>query len=796
MKYFLLFFILIFSCTPSEPIEVQGCLDNTACNHNPEANEDDGSCVYEPDMCGTCDNDPSNDCVEDCTGTLGGNTLDSVCAACFSNEGTYDCDGNCCIDNLIYDIEFSFQTSESCLEMDNCEICDSDPENDCSQDCTGVWGGSHQADDIGFTIIQYGNQEYERYCGDLYVLQQFLDANDFSITQSAQNETAFHSWDLNLDGVIDLVEFGEQEWEDGRLIYLKVDIPIIITADIGNLVELKELILETSGLTAIPETIGNLHNLEFLTITSNPIDLFPESISDLTNLEELIISNNNLSNLPENIGNLANLRRLEASTNQLDMVPNSIGSLNNLNYLFLEDNQINILPNTFGNLSNLIELRLQKNQLEELPESFGVFGALLQLSLNDNQLSTLPDNLGGMSSLKNLRLNDNNLVSIPTSIGSLENLEEFWLQRNQIVTLPDEIGELNSIIKLFINYNLLDSIPESIGNLESLQELTLDNNTLIKLPESLCDQQNDGTFIDGLVSFSVNNNKICSGSYPICLEEMVNSGSQECEGCPPHYFFINGYCAYESDYNILQNFLDLNSESQSLPANTGIPYDASECVNTDWWNGGKLVEITFQHKELTSIIPDNFGELDKLEILRLTGNELAGEIPDEIINLENLKILKLNSNNLSGNIPENIGSLSNIDTLWLTDNNLTGEIPASITNLSELQYLGLEENNLDGVIPENIGAMDSLKYLYIDNNHLFGEIPQNIGNLSNLRRLYLYNNYITGQVPESMCTIYSINENFQLRLHNNQLCPGSIGYPTCIPENHIGLQDTIGCSNK
>ena len=109
---------------------------------------------------------------------------------------------------------------------------------------------------------------------------------------------------------------------------------------------------------------------------------------------------------------------------------------------------------------------------------------------------------------------------------------------------------------------------------------------------------------------------------------------------------VEGYCAWEADYNILQNFLDINPESQSLPAQTGIPNAASDCVNEDWWHGGRLVEITFEHKQLTSTIPENIGDLNKLEILRLTGNELIGEIPDNITNLNNLNILQLNSNDL------------------------------------------------------------------------------------------------------------------------------------------------------
>jgi len=277
-------------------------------------------------------------------------------------------------------------------------------------------------------------------------------------------------------------------------------------------------------------------------------------------------------------------------------------------------------------------------------------------------------------------------------------------------------------------------------------------------------------------------------------------GSQTCEECPPHFFKAGSpeVCVYESDYNILQNFLDSNPYSQSLPAQTGIPSSASHCVNDQWWDEGRLVEISFQHKQLTSIIPESFGLLDKLEILRLTDNHLIGEIPDGITNLTNLKILKLSSNSLSGSIPENFGALSNLDSLYLSYNNFTGEIPTSITEIDSLTYLALDNNILTGILPEHIGSIDSLKYLYLDNNQLSGEIPQSIGDLEILRRLYLYNNNFSGEIPIEICNIYSAIENFRTYFDNNKLCPP---YPECVPLNHLGLtedndiqQDTTNCN--
>ena len=200
---------------------------------------------------------------------------------------------------------------------------------------------------------------------------------------------------------------------------------------------------------------------------------------------------------------------------------------------------------------------------------------------------------------------------------------------------------------------------------------------------------------------------------------------------------------YESDYNILQEFLDMNPASQALPNATGIPYNASECVNDDWWdtfdNSSRLVQIKFNSKQLDSEIPESFGRLNKLKILRLEDNSLKGSIPDSLSLLSNLKVLKLNSNKFTGSIPNSLESLSSLDTLWLKYNHLgcyeydfdwgsygkcethcdevgdcNGGIPANLTSLNSLVDLRLEENHLTGSIPDNIGSMINLKVLLLN----------------------------------------------------------------------------------
>ena len=113
-----LLFILLFlsGCSPTEPENVYGCTDDTACNFNADATIFDNSCYYSEDWedeCGVCDLVPSNDnttCSEDCNGDWGGSVVDAdedgicddvdecigqydVCGVC--NGDGYSCDDYC-----------------------------------------------------------------------------------------------------------------------------------------------------------------------------------------------------------------------------------------------------------------------------------------------------------------------------------------------------------------------------------------------------------------------------------------------------------------------------------------------------------------------------------------------------------------------------------------------------------------------------------------------------------------------------------------------------------------------------
>jgi hypothetical protein len=90
------------------------------------------------DNCGVCDDDSTNDCIQDCDGIWGGSNLEDECGECGGDgpEENYDCDGNC--------ISSDFDGDGVC------DIEDADDDNDgCTDDVDDnpfEWGYDYDAD--------------------------------------------------------------------------------------------------------------------------------------------------------------------------------------------------------------------------------------------------------------------------------------------------------------------------------------------------------------------------------------------------------------------------------------------------------------------------------------------------------------------------------------------------------------------------------------------------------------------------------------------------------------------------
>ena len=79
------------------------------------------------DGCGVFDDDPSNDCTQDCFGSWGGTAVIDECGNCGGNgpEKNKNCQGDCLVDTDCFGI------CGGKAKLDDCGKCDEDYFNDC-----------------------------------------------------------------------------------------------------------------------------------------------------------------------------------------------------------------------------------------------------------------------------------------------------------------------------------------------------------------------------------------------------------------------------------------------------------------------------------------------------------------------------------------------------------------------------------------------------------------------------------------------------------------------------------------
>ncbi|KAL5132553.1 putative LRR receptor-like serine/threonine-protein kinase [Glycine soja] len=144
--------------------------------------------------------------------------------------------------------------------------------------------------------------------------------------------------------------------------------------------------------------------------------------------------------------------------------------------------------------------------------------------------------------------------------------------------------------------------------------------------------------------------------------------------------------------------------------------------------------------------------------IALKGLNISGPIPDEFGNLTRLEILELTRNYFNGSIPKSLGRLSSVVTLILEDNQLEGPLPPSLGKMSNLLRLLLCANNFTGIIPETYGNLKNLTQFRIDGNSLSGKIPSFIGNWTKLDRLDLQGTSLDGPIPSVISYLTNLTE--------------------------------------
>ena len=116
--------------------------------------------------------------------------------------------------------------------------------------------------------------------------------------------------------------------------------PTALPRSLGQLHNLKTLILIMGDLQELPLGLGSLSRLEMLSVSHSPIKTLPEDLALLSQLEHLCIRKTGLSALPRNLSLLHRLKVLDLSNNQLTHIPETLLELPALQNLKLEGNPL------------------------------------------------------------------------------------------------------------------------------------------------------------------------------------------------------------------------------------------------------------------------------------------------------------------------------------------------------------------------------------------------------------------------------------------------------------------------
>lgn len=283
---------------------------------------------------------------------------------------------------------------------------------------------------------------------NLEILKDFIRLADLSITNQDCQTLIFCEGDfpnlfylsleccynVNTDGIHNLGKLERLRIRNSNL--------NVLSADVGNVNSLYELVLEGNSLTDLPK----LCSVCFLNISNNNFAKIPDSVFEQPSIETLIATDNSITEISKDVKNLARLKMLKLSNNKIEELPDELFKLSCLSSLSLNNNKIENVPQSIQNLSSLSILHIQNNFISELPDSMYRLSKLLILYANENLLKTLPD-LSNCKELAIVHLSKNSFEFIPDAIFKLKNLESCDLRQNPIRHLLGEFKTINCVLK-------------------------------------------------------------------------------------------------------------------------------------------------------------------------------------------------------------------------------------------------------------------------------------------------------------------------------------------------------------
>ncbi|CAI8594673.1 unnamed protein product [Vicia faba] len=169
-----------------------------------------------------------------------------------------------------------------------------------------------------------------------------------------------------------------------------------------------------------------------------------------------------------------------------------------------------------------------------------------------------------------------------------------------------------------------------------------------------------------------------------------------------------------------------------------------------------LTQVDLAKNNLIGKIPDDFGKLQKLTVLRLHANNFTGEIQESIGHLKSLTEFNVFMNKFSGTLPINFGLSSKLEYFHIAMNNFKGRLPENLCYHGMLKNLTVYENNLSGELPKSLGNCSTLVELKVYKNEFYGKIPDGLWRARNLVFFMVSHNKFSGELPQNLSSNISL----------------------------------------
>ena len=394
--------------------------------------------------------------------------------------------------------------------------------------------------------------------------------------------------------------------DTGRVKQLSLTYNLIsgpLPVDILRLDQLKILILNGNGITAVPEGLFSHDSLEILDLGNNEIHTpLPDAIN-MANITGINLYTNKIPGSIPTRWNTPNLESLSLSSNKIEgELPHSLSKISSFQQLYVSNNLLTgRLPSSYSKLTGLTDLSTFSNNFNNarLPPSWSSLRKLVSVEM-DGLSGKIPDYVGThWSELKKLVLVGGKLKGgFPRSLCNLKMAQHLHLYNNSLTgELPDCICQLSSIATLDISGNRFTGpIPQCIGELSNVITLVLSRNRFTgELPPSIGNLWH-------LRTLDVSRNGIY-GSIPSTLNRLAghlvqlglcyNKLSSVENGLEELFDYVKDYSCllYNNPWNCpLPSFVPKECEATCSPCNSGQRHTScSTCIASDgcgWCNEG------------------------------------------------------------------------------------------------------------------------------------------------------------------------------------------------------------------